>query len=226
MYKGDPVAAWVCGNETYKPLETVKNAQIEGKTFVPLAEKTYAKAPAAFDASLGERIYFNNFAGLATGFADLTVLDAGKPLLIDGSYYVKGENLYTISDSYGAMVSGMEIASANGIGKRLTYADGTPLKGKIALVYQAYNADPSAFTMFNVADAPVFGTDEWIGYRLKEYLTEPFALRAYIRCGGVTYYSSVKRESVCSAVKKAIAADMAYADDPYAAAVMAVCEEN
>lgn len=60
----------------------------------------------------------------------------------------------------------------------------------------------------------------------KEYLTEPFALRAYIRCGGVTYYSSVKRESVCSAVKKAIAADMAYADDPYAAAVMAVCEEN
>lgn len=165
MYKGDPVAAWVCGNETYKPLETVKNAQIEGKTFVPLAEKTYAKAPAAFDASLGERIYFNNFAGLATGLADLTVLDAGKPLLIDGSYYVKGENLYTISDSYGAMVSGMEIASANGIGKRLTYADGTPLKGKITLVYQAYNADPSAFTMFNVADAPVFGTDEWIGYR-------------------------------------------------------------
>ena len=76
------------------------------------------------------------------------------------------------------------------------------------------------------ADAPVFGTDEWIGYRLKEYLTEPFALRAYIRCGGVTYYSSVKRESVCSAVKKAIAADMAYADDPYAVAVMAVCEEN
>lgn len=50
--------------------------------------------------------------------------------------------------------------------------------------------------MFNVADAPVFGTDEWIGYRLKEYLTEPFALRAYICCGGVTYYSSVKRESV------------------------------
>lgn len=226
VYTGDPVAAWVCGNETYKPLETVKNAQIEGKTFVPLAEKTYAKAPAAFDASLGERIYFNNFAGLATGLADLTVLDAGKPLLIDGSYYVKGENLYTISDSYGAMVSGMEIASANGIGKRLTYADGTPLKGKITLVYQAYNADASAFTMFNVADAPVFGTDEWIGYRLKEYLTEPFALRAYIRCGGVTYYSSVKRESVCSAVKKAIAADMAYADDPYAAAVMAVCEEN
>ena len=46
------------------------------------------------------------------------------------------------------------------------------------------------------------------------YLTENLHLRAFVVCGGVTYYSAVKTDSVYGAVKR-VSADPNYENDPY-----------
>ena len=55
------------------------------------------------------------------------------------------------------------------------------------------------------------------------YLTENMHLRAFIVCGGVTYYSAVKTDSVYGAVKR-VSADPNYENDPYIRRIIELCE--
>ena len=55
------------------------------------------------------------------------------------------------------------------------------------------------------------------------YLKENLHLRAFVVCGGVTYYSAVKTDSVYNAVKR-VSADPNYANDPYIRRIIELCE--
>ena len=55
------------------------------------------------------------------------------------------------------------------------------------------------------------------------YLTENLHLRAFVVCGGVTYYSAVKTDSVYGAVKR-VSADPNYENDPYIQRIIELCE--
>ncbi len=141
-------------------------AKKNGFVAVEPAEITYASAPAAYDENYGHLVYFNNFKDTPTGSANLTVLDAGATSVISGRHVVKGNNANTIGTQSGQKVHGIEIISADGVGNTFKYKDGTPITGKMTVLYNAYNADASSYNMFNVANDTSVGSTEWVGYNV------------------------------------------------------------
>ena len=124
----------------------------------------YAKVPAAYDEKYGTLVYFNNFKDEPIGSANLAVLDAGQAGTIGGKYVVTAKLDGSPSQKSGEAIPGIEIISGEGIGNRFKYKDGTPIEGKMTVVYEAFNAHSERRALYNVADEPAFGFDMWLGY--------------------------------------------------------------
>ena len=59
----------------------------------------------------------------------------------------------------------------------------------------------------------------------KATLTETLHLRSYVTCGGVTYYSAVRKESIYEAAKK-ISESSGYQDNDYIKNILSICEDT
>lgn len=59
----------------------------------------------------------------------------------------------------------------------------------------------------------------------KATLTETLHLRSYVTCGGVTYYSAVRKESIYEAAKK-ISESSGYQDNEYIKNILSICEDT
>lgn len=59
----------------------------------------------------------------------------------------------------------------------------------------------------------------------KATLTETLHLRSYVKCGDVTYYSAVRKESIYEAAKK-ISESSGYQDNDYIKNILSICEET
>lgn len=124
----------------------------------------YAKAPAAYDEKYGTLVYFNNFKDEPFGNANLAVLDAGQAGTINGKYVVNATRYASPSQKSGESIPGIEIVSGEGLGNRFKYKDGTPIEGKMTVVYEAFNKDSARRALYNLADEQAFGFDMWLGY--------------------------------------------------------------
>ncbi len=124
----------------------------------------YAKVPAAYDENYGTLVYFNNFKDEPVGSANFAVLDVGQAGTIGGKYVVTATRDASPSQKSGEAIPGIEIVSGEGLGNRFKYKDGTPIEGKMTVVYEAFNADSARRSLYNVADEPAFGFDMWLGY--------------------------------------------------------------
>lgn len=123
----------------------------------------WADRPAVYDETYGELVYYNDFTHAPCGEADLALLDAGAVTTVGGRSAAKALSANCPSRKGGEMTAGIEIVSADGMGKRFRYRDGTPIEGKMTVVFTAYNDNSGSFRMYNVSDDTVFGYDVWLG---------------------------------------------------------------
>lgn len=199
-FNGVNVRTWKNGDTTYKAGEAVALADVAGKTWTVGATTDVAFADAVSVRTSGTPgIRFKATLDLATR-ADENFTEVGFMATRD-TYY---------KSAFDASADSFTLANANAENAKLCTV--VRKSGSDLNRYLTENDGELAF------NALVVGVPEKAAY-----LTENLHLRAFVVCGGVTYYSAVKTDSVYGAVKR-VSADPNYENDPYIQRIIELCE--
>lgn len=200
-FNGVNVRTWKNGDTTYKAGEAVALADVAGKTWTVGATTDVAFADAVSVRTSGTPgIRFKATLDLATR-ADENFAEVGFMATRDKHY----------TNAFDASADSFILANANAENAKLC-----TVVRKSGSDLNRYLTEGNGELNFN---ALVVGVPENAAY-----LTENLHLRAFIVCGGVTYYSAVKTDSVYGAVKRVSAADPNYENDPYIRRIIELCE--
>ena len=199
-FNGVNVRTWKNGDTTYKAGEAVALADVAGKTWTVGATTDVAFADAVSVRTSGTPgIRFKATLDLATR-ADENFAEIGFMATRD-TYY---------KSAFDASADSFTLANANAENAKLC-----TVVRKSGSDLNRYLTEGDGELNFN---ALVVGVPEKAAY-----LTENLHLRAFVVCGGVTYYSAVKTDSVYGAVKR-VSADPNYENDPYIQRIIELCE--
>lgn len=199
-FNGVNVRTWKNGDTTYKAGEAVALADVAGKTWTVGATTDVAFADAVSVRTSGTPgIRFKATLDLATR-ADENFAEIGFMATRDTHY----------TNAFDASADSFILANANAANAKLC-----TVVRKSGSDLNRYLTEGNGELNFN---ALVVGVPENAAY-----LTENLHLRAFIVCGGVTYYSAVKTDSVYGAVKR-VSADPNYENDPYIQRIIELCE--
>ena len=199
-FNGVNVRTWKNGDTTYKAGEAVALADVAGKTWTVGATTDVAFADAVSVRTSGTPgIRFKATLDLATR-ADENFTEVGFMATRD-TYY---------KSAFDASADSFTLANANAENAKLC-----TVVRKSGSDLNRYLTEDNGELAFN---ALVVGVPEKAAY-----LTENLHLRAFVVCGGVTYYSAVKTDSVYGAVKR-VSADPNYENDPYIQRIIELCE--
>ena len=199
-FNGVNVRTWKNGDTTYKAGEAVALADVAGKTWTVGATTDVAFADAVSVRTSGTPgIRFKATLDLATR-ADENFAEIGFMATRDTHY----------TNAFDASADSFILANANAANAKLC-----TVVRKSGSDLNRYLTEGDGELNFN---ALVVGVPEKAAY-----LTENLHLRAFVVCGGVTYYSAVKTDSVYGAVKR-VSADPNYENDPYIQRIIELCE--
>lgn len=199
-FNGVNVRTWKNGDTTYKAGEAVALADVAGKTWTVGATTDVAFADAVSVRTSGTPgIRFKATLDLATR-ADENFTEVGFMATRDTHY----------TNAFDASADSFILANPNAANAKLCTV--VRKSGSDLNRYLTENDGELAF------NALVVGVPENAAY-----LTENLHLRAFVVCGGVTYYSAVKTDSVYGAVKR-VSADPNYENDPYIQRIIELCE--
>lgn len=199
-FNGVNVRTWKNGDTTYKAGEAVALADVAGKTWTVGATTDVAFADAVSVRTSGTPgIRFKATLDLATR-ADENFAEIGFMATRDTHY----------TNAFDASADSFILANANAANAKLC-----TVVRKSGSDLNRYLTEGDGELNFN---ALVVGVPENAAY-----LTENLHLRAFVVCGGVTYYSAVKTDSVYGAVKR-VSADPNYENDPYIQRIIELCE--
>lgn len=199
-FNGVNVRTWKNGDTTYKAGEAVALAAVAGKTWTVSATTDVAFADAVSVRTSGTPgIRFKATLDLAIR-ADENFAEIGFMATRDTHY----------TNAFDASADSFILANANAANAKLC-----TVVRKSGSDLNRYLTEGDGELNFN---ALVVGVPENTAY-----LTENLHLRAFIVCGGVTYYSAVKTDSVYGAVKR-VSADPNYENDPYIRRIIELCE--
>lgn len=199
-FNGVNVRTWKNGDTTYKAGEAVALADVAGKTWTVGATTDVAFADAVSVRTSGTPgIRFKATLDLATR-ADENFAEIGFMATRDTHY----------TNAFDASADSFILANANAANAKLC-----TVVRKSGSDLNSYLTEGNGELNFN---ALVVGVPEKAAY-----LTENLHLRAFVVCGGVTYYSAVKTDSVYGAVKR-VSADPNYENDPYIQKIIELCE--
>lgn len=199
-FNGVNVRAWKNGDTTYNAGQTVDLANVAGKTWTVSATTDVAFADAVSVRTSGTPgIRFKATLDLATR-ADENFAEIGFMATRDKHY----------TNAFNASADSFNLANANAANAKLC-----TVVRKSGSDLNRYLTEDNGELNFN---AIVVGVPENAAY-----LKENLHLRAFVVCGGVTYYSAVKTDSVYNAVKR-VNADPNYANDPYIRRIIELCE--
>ncbi len=196
-FNGTDVLTWKNGTTTYAAGETVSIADIAGKTW-----QVGETVGLAFDDSVSVRV-------------------SGTP----GIRFKTNLNLaaYTNADEIGFLATRNKhfVEQFGGLDENLVLTN-----EKVNNTKYCAHASVSAANIVDTGDgetasfnAVVINVPE-----RKATLTETLHLRSYVTCGGVTYYSAVRKESIYEAAKK-ISESSGYQDNDYIKNILSICEE-
>ena len=199
-FNGVNVRAWKNGETTYNAGQTVALADVAGKTWTVSATTDVAFADAVSVRTSGTPgIRFKATLDLATR-ADENFAEIGFMATRDKHY----------TNAFNASADSFILANANAANAKLC-----AVVRKSGSDLNRYLTEDNGELNFN---AIVVGVPENAAY-----LKENLHLRAFVVCGGVTYYSAVKTDSVYNAVKR-VSEDPNYANDPYIRRIIELCE--
>ena len=195
-FNGADVLTWKNGTTTYAAGETVSIADIAGKTW-----QVGETVGLAFDDSVSVRV-------------------SGTP----GIRFKTNLNLaaYTNADEIGFLATRNKhfVEQFGGLDENLVLTN-----EKVNNTKYCAHASVSAANIVDTGDgetasfnAVVINVPE-----RKATLTETLHLRSYVTCGGVTYYSAVRKESIYEAAKK-ISESSGYQDNDYIKNILSICE--
>ena len=197
-FNGADVLTWKNGTTTYAAGETVSIADIAGKTW-----QVGETVGLAFDDSVSVRV-------------------SGTP----GIRFKTNLNLaaYTNADEIGFLATRDKHFNEQfgGLDENLVLTN-----EKVNNTKYCAHASVSAANIVDTGDgetasfnAVVINVPE-----RKATLTETLHLRSYVTCGGVTYYSAVRKESIYEAAKK-ISESSGYQDNDYIKNILSICEDT
>ena len=199
-FNGVNVRAWKNGDTTYNAGQAVALADVAGKTWTVSATTDVAFADAVSVRTSGTPgIRFKATLDLATR-ADENFAEIGFMATRDKHY----------TNAFNASADSFILANANAANAKLC-----AVVRKSGSDLNRYLTESDGELNFN---AIVINVPETAAY-----LKENLHLRAFVVCGGVTYYSAVKTDSVYNAVKR-VSADPNYANDPYIRRIIELCE--
>ena len=199
-FNGVNVRAWTNGNTTYNAGQAVDLANVAGKTWTVSATTDVAFADAVSVRTSGKPgIRFKATLDLATR-ADENFAEIGFMATRDKHY----------TNAFNASADSFILANANAANAKLC-----AVVRKSGSDLNRYLTESDGELNFNAIVVNVPET--------AAYLKENLHLRAFVVCGGVTYYSAVKTDSVYDAVKR-VSADPNYANDPYIRRIIELCE--
>lgn len=199
-FNGVNVRAWKNGETTYNAGQTVDLANVAGKTWTVSATTDVAFADAVSVRTSGKPgIRFKATLDLATR-ADENFAEIGFMATRDKHY----------TEAFDASADSFNLANPYAANAKLC-----TVVRKSGSDLNRYLTEGNGELNFN---AIVVGVPENAAY-----LQENLHLRAFVVCGGVTYYSAVKTDSVYNAVKR-VNADPNYANDPYIRRIIELCE--
>lgn len=124
--------------------ESAAKADVAGKTLYPISVQT---APASYDATYGQLIYFDNFSG-KTGFTNLADIKLADYAHTEKKTFDGFTTLKCGQSKLSPEPVGIEVTPADGM--NWVYADGTPMTGEISLyveLYVDYDSLPGRFTV-------------------------------------------------------------------------------
>lgn len=197
-FNGVDVLTWKNGTTTYAAGETVSIADIAGKTW-----QVGETVGLAFDDSVSVRV-------------------SGTP----GIRFKTNLNLaaYTNAKEIGFLATRNKhfVEQFGGLDENLVLTN-----EKVNNTKYCAHASVSAANIVDTGDgetasfnAVVINVPE-----RKATLTETLHLRSYVTCGGVTYYSAVRKESIYEAAKK-ISESSGYQDNEYIKNILSICEDT
>ncbi|MGI6195513.1 MAG: hypothetical protein ACOYIO_00310 [Eubacteriales bacterium] len=199
-FNGVNVRAWKNGDKTYNAGQAVALADVAGKTWTVSATTDVAFADAVSVRTSGTPgIRFKATLDLATR-ADENFAEIGFMATRDKHY----------TNAFNASADSFILANANAANAKLC-----AVVRKSGSDLNRYLTEGNGELNFN---AIVVNVPENAAY-----LKENLYLRAFVVCGGVTYYSAVKTDSVYDAVKR-VSADPNYENDPYIRRIIELCE--
>lgn len=197
-FNGTDVLTWKNGTTTYAAGETVSIADIAGKTW-----QVGETVGLAFDDSVSVRV-------------------SGTP----GIRFKTNLNLaaYTNAKEIGFLATRNKhfVEQFGGLDENLVLTN-----EKVNNTKYCAHASVSAANIVDTGDgetasfnAVVINVPE-----RKATLTETLHLRSYVTCGGVTYYSAVRKESIYEAAKK-ISQSSGYQNNDYIKKILSICEDT
>ena len=141
---GKTVSDWTDGSKVWAAGESAAKADVAGKTLYPISVQT---APASYDATYGQLIYFDNFSG-KTGFTNLADIKLADYAHAEKKTFDGFTTLKCGQSKLSPETVGIEVTPADGT--NWVYADGTPMTGEISLyveLYVDYDSLPGRFTV-------------------------------------------------------------------------------
>ena len=202
-FNGADVLTWKNGTTTYAAGETVSIADIAGKTW-----QVGETVGLAFDDSVSVRV-----SG-TPGIRFKTNLNLAAYTNADKIGFLATRNKHFVGQ-FGGLDENLVLT--NDATKNKSYCTLVTITGQEDIKNYIVDAGNGETASFN---AVVINVPE-----RKATLTETLHLRSYVTCGGVTYYSAVRKESIYEAAKK-ISESSGYQDNDYIKNILSICEET
>ena len=202
-FNGADVLTWKNGTTTYAAGETVSIADIAAKTW-QVAETVGL----AFDDSVSVRV-----SG-TPGIRFKTNLNLAAYTNADEIGFLATRNKHFV-EQFGGLDENLVLT--NNATNNKSYCTLVTIPGQENIKNYIVDAGDGETASFN---AVVINVPE-----RKATLTETLHLRSYVTCGGVTYYSAVRKESIYEAAKK-ISQSSGYQDNDYIKNILSICEDT